>query len=373
MGTAQPLTILAIDDNALNCKLIELSLSKEGYRVLTASNGPSGRKTAIEQAPDLILLDINMPGEDGFQVMKALQNNSHTTSIPVIFLTGVSDMDAKLAGFDLGAVDYILKPFHPLEVLARVRLHLKLSIATNSLITSQAQKLKELTTAQTALLTTPEKLPRANFGVFYQALHEAGGDFYDVLPISEDIYGYFVGDFSGHDISTSYLTSSVKALLKQNCTPIYKPIESVKLINDVLVEILPPEKYLTACYARLNRKSNQLTIISSGHPPVVYHPAGGKPRLVEMEGDVLGIFSDVWFGQETFEVSPGDRLYIYTDGVVESATVKETWTRGAAKLIDACSEISDTPVDLAPQHLMDLLFEGDAKREDDIIFLAVEV
>jgi len=174
METNKPLSILVVDDNALNRKVIEISLSKEGYRVLSAHDGPSGRKIATEEIPDLILLDIKMPGEDGFQVMKALKSNSTTTSIPVIFLTGVTEMDAKLSGFDLGAVDYIIKPFHPLEVLARVRLHLKLSIATNSLITSQAQKLKQLTTAQASLLTTPAQLPEANFGVFYESLHEAG-------------------------------------------------------------------------------------------------------------------------------------------------------------------------------------------------------
>ena len=373
METNKSLAILVVDDNALNRKLIEIALSKEGYRVLSAPDGPTGRKIAIEERPALILLDIKMPGEDGFEVMKALKANSNTTSIPVIFLTGVTEMDAKLSGFDLGAVDYILKPFHPLEVLARVRLHLKLSIATNSLITSQAQKLKQLTTAQASLLTTPAQLPKANFGVFYDALHEAGGDFYDVLPISEDIFGYFVADFSGHDISTSYLTSSVKALLKQNCTPIYKPEESIKLINDVLVEILPDGKYLTACYAKLNRKSNQLTIISSGHPPVVYHPTSGEPRLIDLDGDLLGIFHDVCFGQQTLEISPGDRFYLYTDGVVESTEEKETWAQGAAKLIDACKLIKDVPLTDAPQQLISHIFNDDTKKEDDIIFLAVEV
>lgn len=373
METNKPLSILVVDDNALNRKVIEISLSKEGYRVLSAHDGPSGRKIATEEIPDLILLDIKMPGEDGFQVMKALKSNSTTTSIPVIFLTGVTEMDAKLSGFDLGAVDYIIKPFHPLEVLARVRLHLKLSIATNSLITSQAQKLKQLTTAQASLLTTPAQLPEANFGVFYESLHEAGGDFYDVLSISDNILGYFVADFSGHDISTSYLTSSVKALLKQNCTPIYKPEESIKLINDVLVEILPDGKYLTACYARLNRKSNQLTIISSGHPPVVYHPVGEEPRLIDLDGDLLGIFHDVCFGQQTLSISPGDRFYLYTDGVVESTEEKETWAQGAVKLINACKKIKDIPITEAPQQLINQMFHGETKREDDIIFLAVEV
>ncbi|MBU2452169.1 MAG: response regulator, partial [Proteobacteria bacterium] len=218
MGNKQPYTVLAVDDNLLNLKLIEKSLSKEGYRIFSANNGPDARAIAVKEQPDLIILDIEMPGENGFDVIKKLKDNIKTNSIPVIFLTGVIEVDSKLKGFDLGAVDYITKPFHPLEVLARVRIHLKLSIATNSLIADQASKLRQVTEAQVAMLPTPEENPDALFGVYYKSLEEAGGDFYDILNISDKITGYFVADFSGHDIKISYMTASVKALLAQNCT-----------------------------------------------------------------------------------------------------------------------------------------------------------
>ena len=238
MEDKQPYTVLAVDDNLLNLKLIEKSLSKEGYKVLSADNGPDARHTALEEKPDLILLDIEMPGENGFDVIEKLKDDPATNTIPVLFLTGVSEVEAKLKGFDLGAVDYITKPFHPREVLARVRIHLKLSIATNSLISDQADKLRQLTEAQESMLPTPEENPQACFSVFYKALEEAGGDFYDILNITDKITGYFVADFSGHDIRTSYLTASVKALLAQNCTPVYSPAESMKMINDVLADTL---------------------------------------------------------------------------------------------------------------------------------------
>ncbi len=373
MDSEQRLSILAVDDNPTNLRLIEMALAKEGYRTLTASDGPTAREIAVEENPDLILLDIKMPGEDGFDVIKYLKNNSATTSIPVIFLTGVSEIDAKLTGFELGAVDYIIKPFHPLEVVARVRLHLKLSIATNSLITSQAEKLKQITEAQTSLLTTPEMEPEANFGVYYLALQEAGGDFYDVLSISKDIYGYFVADFSGHDISTSYLTSSIKALLQQNCTPIYQPSETVKMMNDVLVEILPDGKYLTACYARLNRKTKQITIINAGHPPAAFVPVKGEPRLIEMQGDILGIFKDVLFGQQTIKVSKGDRLYIYSDGIIESTDQKVIWTDGTKNMLKACDEVRDVSIEDAPEKIKERLSKDKDDLEDDIVILGIEV
>lgn len=364
-------SILVVDDNLLNLKLLATTLDNHGYKTFTALDGPTARHFAENESPDLILLDVKMPGEDGFEVITRLKQSPMTASIPVIFLSGVSELESKLTGFDLGAVDYITKPFHPLEVLARVQLHLKLSVATNSLISNQADKLKQITEAQSSMLTTPETQPKAGFGVYYCALEEAGGDFYDVLPVSEDIYGYFVADFSGHDIKTSYMTSSVKALLKQNCTPVYRPLESVKIINDVLLKILPEDKFLTACYACLNRKTKNMTIISAGHPPVVYAAAKGKPKFVNLKGDVLGSFSDVAFGQKQLKVSSGDRFYVYSDGLVESSEKKRLPDDG--ELLEACKAVADVPVRNAPEEIAKIMGKDATSCEDDVIVLSIEV
>ncbi|MBW1893867.1 MAG: SpoIIE family protein phosphatase [Deltaproteobacteria bacterium] len=373
MDVQQHLSILAVDDNPTNLELLKMTLSKEGYCVIPASNGPSARNIAAEKKPDLILLDIKMPGEDGFEVIKKLKTNPSTAGIPVIFLTGVSEIDAKLSGFELGAVDYITKPFHPMEVIARVRLHLKLSIATNSLIAQQARKLREVSEAQTGMLTTPKMQPEARFGVYYLTLHEAGGDFYEVLSVSEGIFGYFVADFSGHDIKTSYLTASVKALLKQNCSPVYHPVESMRMMNEVLVGILPEGKYLTACYIRLNRKAGHMTIINAGHPPPIYIPKKGEPQLLEMNGDVIGIFKDVFFMQKKIQVSPGDRFYLYSDGLIESAEKKIVWTKGSENLIAACRDAGDVLIEKAPEKIAKQMMGQNHQAEDDVVVLGCEI
>jgi len=373
MGNKHPYTVLVVDDNLMNLKLIEKSLSKEGYKIFCADNGPDARAIALEEKPNLILLDIEMPGENGFDVITKLKDNSETNSIPVIFLTGVIEVDSKLKGFDLGAVDYITKPFHPLEVLARVRIHLKLSIATNSLIAGQANKLRQVTNAQVAMMPTPEDHPEALFSVYYKALEEAGGDFYDILKISENITGYFVADSSGHDIETSYMTASVKALLAQNCTPVYSPVESMKMINDVLVEILPEGKYLTACYMHINRTTKRLTIINAGHPPVVYFPVGKDPYLIRTEGDILGMFKDAQFGSQTLKVSEGDKFLIYSDGLVESAKNKITWATGAGSLLPVYQKIAQESYEKIPGQLIEELFGGDDFPEDDIVVMCVKV
>ncbi len=373
MRENKPFVILAVDDNLLNLKLIEKSLSKEGYQILTADNGKDGRKLATEKKPDLILLDIEMPDEDGFHVITRLKDDPVTASIPVIFLTGVKDVDSKLKGFELGAVDYITKPFHPMEVIARVSIHLKLSIAVNSMVLNQAEKLRQITDAQISMLPLPADYPDAKFGVFYRALEEAGGDFYDILNISDEIKGYFVADVSGHDIKASYMMASLKALLAQNCTPMYSPEQSMQMINAVLLEILPEIKYLTACYARLDRVAGKLILINAGHPPVVYLPLGEAPVLLKSNGDILGMYSNAQFGIHRVNVKKGDRFFMYTDGLVESAESKITWSSGAENFVPLFKEVRNTPVENAPRELMEKLLRAGFVYEDDIVLLCVEV
>ncbi len=365
--------ILIVDDNPVNLKLMEVALINEGYLVIKAADGPMARRKAFDGQPDLILLDILMPGEDGFETMSGLKKNSNTAHMPVIFLTGKDSIKDKMKGFNLGAVDYITKPFHIPEVLARVGLHLKLSLATNKMIAFQAEKLKQVKDAQAAMLVSPEDLPEAGFSVFYKSLMEAGGDLYDVIKISEDIYGYCVADVSGHDLSTSFITAALKALMQQNCTPFFKPVESMSMINKVLVDVLPTGKYLTACYAKLNRRSKSLTVISAGHPPLIFIPKNGEAVPVELEGDVLGIFKNVAFESREFKVKKGDRFFLYTDGLVERPEDSSVWTNGIKDLVKACGYIKNMPLQEAVGKLKVLMLGEDYMPEDDIVILGVDV
>lgn len=119
-------TILVVDDVAENIGILLEIFSAYGYTVLVATSGQSALKKANYAKPDLILLDIMMPEITGFEVCQQLKNNTETAAIPVIFMTGLSDTSSKLQGFQLGAADYITKPIHHEEVLARVNTHVKL-------------------------------------------------------------------------------------------------------------------------------------------------------------------------------------------------------------------------------------------------------
>jgi two-component system NtrC family sensor kinase len=126
-------TILIVDDNSANLGVLSDALSQAGFEVRVAKSGKMALERVKYALPDLILLDVMMPEMDGFETCRRLQANPETTQIPVIFMTALSDTANKVEGFQLGAVDYITKPFQQEEVLARVKLHLKLHVLAEKL------------------------------------------------------------------------------------------------------------------------------------------------------------------------------------------------------------------------------------------------
>lgn len=151
MNTLVPGTILAVDDVTTNLDLLVTSIGKH-YDLLIATNGFNALHLASQAKPDLILLDVMMPGMDGFAVLEALQTNPLTRDIPVILLTALTEVATKTKGFQLGAVDYITKPFQIEEVYARVNTHLKLRQAQQALQSFNTE-LQDLVARQVAEIT----------------------------------------------------------------------------------------------------------------------------------------------------------------------------------------------------------------------------
>ncbi len=132
--------ILIIDDNVTNLKVAIEHLKTYGLEIIIARNGESGLERAAFAQPDLILLDIRMPGIDGFKTCRRLKDNETTREIPVIFMTALADVSDKVRGFDAGAVDYVTKPLQAEEVWARVRTHLTI----RTLQQEMAERITEL-------------------------------------------------------------------------------------------------------------------------------------------------------------------------------------------------------------------------------------
>lgn len=126
-------TLLLVDDTPANLSLLLDTLGDAGYDLRIAENGQAALNQLERITPDLILLDVVMPGLDGFAVCRRLKSNPRWSGIPVIFMTVLSDPDEKIRAFEAGAIDYVMKPVHPMEVLAHVRTHLRMRALQKSL------------------------------------------------------------------------------------------------------------------------------------------------------------------------------------------------------------------------------------------------
>ncbi|MEM1395713.1 MAG: response regulator, partial [Cyanobacteria bacterium P01_H01_bin.150] len=141
---SQKMHILLVDDNPTNLKVLFEAIGGYGWKALMATDGESAIEQAEYAKPDLILLDVMMPGIDGFETCRRLKANPTTENIPIIFMTALSETTDKVRGLEIGAVDYITKPFQQEEVIARLKLHLKLSLLNRKLEQQVQQRTTEL-------------------------------------------------------------------------------------------------------------------------------------------------------------------------------------------------------------------------------------
>ncbi|MBT9315645.1 sensor histidine kinase [Leptothoe spongobia] len=152
--SSKPIRILLVDDNAMNLRVLSDALHGNDWTTLVATDGMSAIEQAKYAQPDLILLDVMMSGIDGFETCQRLKAQADTQAIPVIFMTALADAVHKVRGLEMGAVDYITKPFQQEEVLARVKLHLRLSLLTQQLESQNTlltQEISEKTVAESRL------------------------------------------------------------------------------------------------------------------------------------------------------------------------------------------------------------------------------
>jgi phosphoserine phosphatase RsbU/P len=369
---AMPPRILIVDDVWINLEMVEHVLRSEGFRTCTAGDGATCLAISRAERPDLILLDVMMPGETGFETCAKLKSDPRTVDIPIIFLSALDDVKSKVKGLKIGGVDYVSKPVHGEELLARVRVHLRIGENNRAIAQAHQARLEELRNAQQAILVRPDDCPQASFAVFYQPLEGAGGDFYDVVTVDSDVFGYFVADVSGHGASAAFLTSAVKALLRQYTGPLFSPEDTMRGVDAVMRQMLGEEQYLTACYAHLNRRTKRLAVVSAGHPPLIIVRASGQAQTVEMDSDPLGMFSALVLQRKDLRVSAGDRFFLYTDGLVESSP-GEGRREGLERLIASCVLHQSSALKEAVSRIASDVQSGLADLNDDLLLMAIEV
>src|ERR1700745_392092 len=209
--------ILIVDATPANIGAISGAL-RDSYKTKVATDGQKALALAsAEVKPDLILLDVMMPGMDGYEVCSRLKSDPATREIPVIFLTGQTAAEDETRGFEVGAVDYVHKPFSPAVVKARVRSHILLREARAQLASQLLAVNNELEMArQIQLSILPHslpKLPGLDIAARFIPMTSVAGDFYDFIQIDDTHLGMLIADVSGHGLPSALIASMLQVAL----------------------------------------------------------------------------------------------------------------------------------------------------------------
>jgi phosphoserine phosphatase RsbU/P len=314
-------TLLVVDDSPVNIQVLVRTLDGTGHRILVATNGRSALEIAERTHPDLMLLDVMMPEMDGFQVCHAIKSNPATRDIVIIFLSALGEVEDKVAGLQLGAVDYITKPIQAEEVLARVSNHLGLQRLERELRRSRDELDQELASAaEMQRLILPHPLPKIDglsFAAYYETSRHVGGDYYDIVPLSDHQCGILIADVSGHGAPSAIIMAMIRAVFHSFPGRPVNPPSVLQFINQHFRFLWGSSMLATALYAVLDARELRLQLACAGHlAPLLLH--GDDVRPLECQGTIPLLLMDVPSipsGDHTLE--PGDRLLFYTDGVTE--------------------------------------------------------
>lgn len=386
--------ILIIDDSEENRAILKVFLHREGYRIHEADCGGAGLSLCRSVRPDIVLLDIVMPDMDGFAVFDALQQDEEVSDIPVIFLTAQTEARDKIRGIEMGAVDYITKPFDKGEVLARVRNQLKirelqvsLMAAHLSLVEKQRRIDEDLRAAgeiQKGLVAgIPRKLGPLSLGWQFVPCEKIGGDILYAQNLDEDHSFVYMLDVSGHGVPAALVSVSVFQSLSVSSGSVLKK----KLPDPPFYAISPPgkvlehlddeypmdrfDKFFTMAYLIVNRRTGGVRYSNAAHPAPVIFRSGGEMEALTEGGTVIGMGGLVPFTEGEARLMPGDRLYLYTDGIIERRSAEGDFF-GEERLFAILREKQHASIEDVGKAVLDaVLAFGSAAPDDDISFLGV--
>jgi sigma-B regulation protein RsbU (phosphoserine phosphatase) len=314
-------TLLLVDDAPANIQIAN-SILKDSYKIRIATNGAKALELAsVTPLPDLILLDVMMPEMDGYEVCTRLKMSAETRDIPVIFLTGQTEIEDETKGFEVGAVDYIHKPLSPAIVKARVQTHLVLRGIRKQLALQLLTIQKELETAREIQLSIlPEEIPKiggVDIAARYIPMTSVAGDFYDFIVVDEKHLGILVADVSGHGMPAALIASMLKIALAAQESHAADPAQLLLGLNQALCGKFQ-RHYVTAAYLFLDMLKGTLRYAGAGHPPLLLWSRSEGVRALEENGLFLGKFPQAAYSFVELPLKAGDWALLYTDGIPET-------------------------------------------------------
>jgi sigma-B regulation protein RsbU (phosphoserine phosphatase) len=369
--------VLIVDDVKANVDVLVQALRDE-YKLSVALNGESALKSAENNPPDLVLLDILMPGLDGYEVCKRLRASAQTREVPVMFLSSLEDVLDKAHGFEVGGNDYLTKPFEVLEVKARVHSLLKAKAYSDAIKEKMALELRIAREIQLGILPSDVCASTRGTGLDIHALlepaREVGGDLYEVLRIGTDRVVVIIGDVSGKGIPAALFMAVTTTLLRVVASDLTRPEDILSRVNDNLAAQNPRCMFVTLACAVFEPRARKVSYASAGHPSPVLLRRGSAPSLpFSPTGMAAGLMAGTEISSQSLELKAGDTFLFYTDGVTEAFNAAEEQFGERRLLEHLGKKVGTTAGETVANTLMAVRgHAGDQPQSDDITIVAVK-
>jgi sigma-B regulation protein RsbU (phosphoserine phosphatase) len=401
-------SVLVVDDDANNRDLLSRRLKRMGYETEVGHDGQHALALIGERAFDVILLDVMMPGLDGFEVLKILRSHHAATDLPIIMATAKDDSEDVIHALGLGANDYVTKPLDFPVVVARIQTQISLKRAVEQvrqlerrlaernidLEEANARMSRDLRAAariQEALLprSSPD-VPRLGFSWAFRPCDELAGDGLNVIKLDDHRVALYVLDVSGHGVASSLMSVSVSRLLTppsdassilikggdgpDRLDPL-PPAEVAAKLNRMFPFEIATEQYFTFVYGVIDSSTGDFRYTLAGHPGPVLLPLGDKAKILPGRGYPIGLADGPKpYNEWGIRLNPGDRLYLYSDGIPEAVS-PEGKAFGNERMLEKieagrseplCGVVNDLVAEIEA-------WSGATRVKDDLSVLAVEV
>jgi sigma-B regulation protein RsbU (phosphoserine phosphatase) len=373
-------SILVVDDNEINRDMLTRRLARLGYEMQSAPGGREALELLQEQRVDLILLDVMMPDMDGYEVLRRLKSDRAQREIPVLMISALDELDSVVRCIELGAEDYLFKPFDPVLLRARIGACLEKKRLRDEIMRHVQRIERELEFAraiQLSMVPTDFPQPTAELPLevyaTLQPAREIGGDLYDCFWITARHLCVVVADVSSAALYMALTKTAVRLLAApQSESRAPSAAELVAKVNDELCRQNPYAMFVTLFLCIVDAGTGSLSWCNAGHnPPYLLTPDGTLTKLAGGRNLPAGVLDEFSTVSDEGQLAAGGSLFLYTDGITEAANAAQEFF-GEERLESALRSYARSgPEDLVVSVLKEVrAFAGAAAPSDDIAMLA---
>jgi serine phosphatase RsbU (regulator of sigma subunit) len=322
--------VLVVDDEPFNVDYLEQELEDFGVATVSATNGQEALHLIEKEKPDVVLLDIMMPVMDGFEALEKMKANETTRDIPVIVISAMSDIDQIVKGIELGAEDYLPKPFDPTLLRARLTASLekkRLRDLEKVYFQGLERELEIGRDIQAGFL--PNDFPEIKgweIAHYFEAAREVSGDFFDLFKLADGNIAIVIGDVTDKGVGAALYMALYRSLIRvylggdastKNLNNTELLLETAKNTNEYICNIHDSEKFLTAFIALLDPTTAEIVYLSAGHDHPYIIDAQKEITELEPTGPAIGIMPGAEFAAKSLTLETGSTLLLYSDGITD--------------------------------------------------------